>query len=70
MRRVVPGTFRGRLILIGLFALAVRVAYALTLGRHSNGLGDFHFYNWTADLIESPLSVLCVEAPGPSGRRR
>jgi 4-amino-4-deoxy-L-arabinose transferase-like glycosyltransferase len=51
VRRVVPGTFRGRLILIGLFALAVRVAYSLTLGRHSNGLGDFHFYNWTADLI-------------------
>jgi 4-amino-4-deoxy-L-arabinose transferase-like glycosyltransferase len=51
VRRAVPATFRGRLILIGIFALAVRVAYALTLGRHSNGLGDFHFYNWSADLI-------------------
>ena len=51
MRRVIPATFRGRLILVGLLALAIRVAYALTIGRHSNGLGDFHFYNWTADLI-------------------
>src|SRR5689334_12922449 len=53
--------FRRRLAIIALLALAIRVVYALTIARHLNGIGDYFFYNWTADLLAKGKGYLSAE---------
>lgn len=44
-------TFGRRLALIAAAGAALRVLYLLTIGRHVNGFGDWHFYHWQAGLL-------------------
>jgi 4-amino-4-deoxy-L-arabinose transferase-like glycosyltransferase len=49
MRR--PTTFRARVALIALAALAVRVGYVVGPARNVKGIGDWYFFHWGANLI-------------------
>jgi 4-amino-4-deoxy-L-arabinose transferase-like glycosyltransferase len=43
--------FHVRLALVATAALAIRCGYLLTVGEEIVGLGDFHFYHWSANLL-------------------
>jgi 4-amino-4-deoxy-L-arabinose transferase-like glycosyltransferase len=49
MRR--PTTFRARVALIALAALALRVGYVVGPARHVKGIGDWYFFHWGSNLI-------------------
>jgi 4-amino-4-deoxy-L-arabinose transferase-like glycosyltransferase len=44
-------TFARNLTLIAIAALAIRVAYTLTVARDIEGVGDFFFFHWVANHI-------------------
>ena len=46
-----PGSFRGRLVAIAALALGVRVLYTVLVGRHTDGIGDFFYYQGIANLL-------------------
>ena len=49
-RRLSP--FTVRLVAIAAAGLAVRVAYALLIGKDTSGIGDYFFYHGQANLLQ------------------
>lgn len=46
-----PRAFPWRLAAIAAVGVALRAIYLFVIARHTTGLGDWHFYQWQANLI-------------------